>query len=48
MKFVITKKSVRVGNTVSEIKVVRVADVRIRERVPVERKKCSSANTGTR
>ncbi len=48
MKFVITKKSMRVGDKVSEIKVVRVADVRLRERVLVERKKCSSANTDTR
>jgi hypothetical protein len=48
MKFVITKKSARIGNKVSEIKVVRIDGVEIRERVPVKRNVCSSENTGTR
>jgi hypothetical protein len=48
MKFVITKKSSRIGNKVLEIKVVRVADVQLREKVLVRKNKCSSANTDIR
>jgi len=48
MKFVITKSRVVIGDKVSEIKVVRIADVKIRERVLVKKQKCSSENTDTR
>ena len=45
MKFVITKKSSRVGDKVFETKVVRVVGVRIREKVLITKKRCSSENT---
>jgi len=45
MKFVITKKSSRIGGKTIEVKVVRVADVQLREKVLVRKNKCSSENT---
>jgi len=48
MKFVITKTSSRIGDKVFETKVVRVAEIKLSEKVLVRKNKCSSENTDTR